>query len=465
MADQHTELNGRAVGLLAVVCCAFFLDALDVSMLNVAVPAIGAELAMGSSLSWVIAGYVLGFGGLLLLGGRTADLFGRRRVLLTALGVFVAMSALGGVAWNGEVLIATRVLKGVAAAFTAPAALSLLTSSFAEGPVRNRALAFYTATGSAGFTFGLVFGGLLTEWNWRAVFFMPAVVGAVTLIVGLLVVPPDRPAPRRGRLDVGGAVTVTVAMMSIVYALTSGPEHGWSRIGTWGFFVIGACSLGAFVVVERRVAEPLIPLHLLRSWPRVRANLIAPCFVGGWGAAQFLLTLYLQDTRGWSPLETAAAFWPCGILGLFLAPYVARLINRFTLPGVMSVGLALSVGSYLLLQLVGADTAYWTGLFPVFALIGLAFTLVFATVSIAATTGVRAEEQGIAGGVLQTSIQFGTALLLAVTAAVYASRLPPAGGPAQMEAYGAGWMVPLVAAAACLIVALAGVRGARKANA
>ncbi len=462
----HAELRGAAaIGLLAVLCAAFFLDALDVSMLNVAIPRVGAALGMTTTLPWIVAGYVLGFGGFLLFGGRAADLLGRRRVFLLALGAFTLMSALGGLAWTGEVLIATRFLKGVAAAFTAPAALSLVTTSFREGPARNRALSFYTATGSAGFTFGLIFGGLLTEWDWRAVFFMPAVLGVVTLLAGLWLIPAQPRPARPGHLDVPGAVLVTAAMMAVVYGLTLGPEQGWSNPATWVPLVAGPALVGAFVLVERRQPHPLVPLDLFRSWPRARANVAAFVLVGGWGAAQFLLTLHLQDTLGWSPLRTAAAFWPCGVLGLVVAPFIARLIRRFTLLGVLAAGQALAVVAYALLQLLHLDSTYWLALFPTFALIGVAFTLIFSMASIAATTGVAAAEQGLAGGVLQTAAQFGTAVLLAVTTADYRGHLGAgsrgfAGPTAQesLDAYRAGWWVPLVASVVALALVAVGIR-------
>lgn len=464
----YAELRGKAIGLLAVLCAAFFFDALDTSMVNVAIPDVGRALSLGSQLQWVVSGYILGYGGFLLFGGRMADLLGRRQVFLIALAAFVVFSVLGGLAWNGDVLIASRFLKGIAAAFTAPAALSLVTTSFAEGAARNRALSLYTATGSAGFTFGLIFGGLLTGWAWRAVFFMPAAVGLATLLVGVATIPRQPRDPEsRARHDIPGAVTITGAMMAIVYALTSGPADGWGAGRTVGGFALGAVLLVAFVLVERVHTHPLVPLGLFRSWALIRGNLAALSFVGGWAAAQYLITLYLQNTRGWGPLQTAAAFWPCGILGLFVAPYIARLIDRVGLLTVLALGLTMAAVAYALLLLLDRHTNYWLGLFPTFALIGIAFTLVFSTVSIAATTGVPAEEQGLASGLLQSAIQFGSAVLLAVTTAVFTSRggfsTSSSTASAVMGSYHAGWSVPLVAALVSLILVALGIPGARRA--
>jgi MFS family permease len=460
------KLTRHARVILAVLCAAFFLDALDVSMVNVALPSIGAGLDMSTTdLQWVVSAYVLGFGGFLLVGGRAADLLGRRRVFLLALGVFLVASAVGGVADSGDVLIASRLVKGLAAGFTAPAGLSIITTSFTEGAARNRALAAYTATGSAGFTFGLLAGGLLTEVSWRLVFFVPAAVAAVTLATGSAILPRDEAiAGTRPRLDVPGAVSATAAVLLLVYTLTEAPTRGWGSLRTLLSLVVVAALIVALALIERRQRTPLLPLHLLRSWARVRSYIVAMAFVGGWGSAQFLITLYLQDTRSWSALETAAAFWPCGTLGLFVAPRLAGLVRRFGLLTILAAGLVLTIATYALLLPIGLDTPYWTGLFPSFALIGIAFGLVFSTVNIAATSGVQAEEQGIASGLVQTSIQFGTALLLAVTSAVNLAA-GGSGTSATMSGYRAALVVPLAAAVLALGLTLAGIAGQSRSRA
>jgi MFS family permease len=463
----YSTISGRSAALLAVTCSAIFLDALDTSMVNVALPSIQSDLGMtASSLQWVVAAYVLGFGGFLLFGGRASDLLGRRAVFLIALGVFVAFSAIGGLAWNGELIIVSRFLKGVAAAFTAPAALSLLTTSFEEGAARNRALSYYTATGSAGFTFGLIAGGLLTEVNWRLVFFAPAVIGSMTFLGALAFVPRQkRDAADLRHLDVVGAVTITGSMFSLVLGLTLGSVRSWTDGWTLGAFAAGVVLLLTFIAVERRHPHPLVPLSMFRSWTLVRANLAVLLYVGSWGAAQFIATLYMQETRGWSPLETAAAFWPCGVLGLFVAPYVARLIQRLGLTGLLATGLTLSLIAYLLLQLVRVDSGYWPTIFPAFALIGISFTLVFSAASISATSGVPIHEQGLASGLLQTSMQFGTAALLAITTAVFQSQVSEgASDVAMVEAYRYGWIVPTAAIAVAMILVFPGVFASRRAR-
>src|SRR5215510_14662288 len=268
VSDGAAErLSGRAWGMLLVLCGALFLDAMDVSMIGVALPSIREDLALStSSLQWVVSAYVLGYGGFLLLGGRSADLLGRRKVFLVALGVFVVASALGGLVNDGSLLIATRFIKGVSAAFTAPAGLSIITTNFAEGAVRNKAIAIYTATGATGFSLGLVFGGLLTEIGWRWVFFLPVPIALVTLIAATQLVPPEnRQAPRRRSFDLAGAVTLTAAMLLLVYTVVEAPDVGWASARTLGSFVAVAAILAAFVAIERRSATPLVRLGILRS--------------------------------------------------------------------------------------------------------------------------------------------------------------------------------------------------------
>jgi MFS family permease len=457
------KLRGRAAGILAVLCAAMFLDALDVSMMAVALPSMQRSLHMSTaSLQWVISGYVLGYGGFLLLGGRAADVLGRRRVFLVALAGFAVMSAAGGFAAGGGVLIASRFVKGVTAGFTAPAGLSIILASFGEGPLRHRALAVYSATGAAGFTFGLMAGGLLSEVSWRLVFFVPGIVALVTLVAAVRLVPRERHGDQaRQPLDVPGAVSVTAAALLLVFTLTEAPSVGWAALRTIGSLAGVGALLAAFVALEQRQVSPLIRLNLLRHWPRVRANLGAMVFVGGWAATQFIATLYMQELRHWSALETAAAFWPCGVLGLFVAPRLTALIGRFGLLRVLSAGLALTVVAYVLFLRIGLTSGYWPALFPTFALIGIAFGLSFPALSISATDGVRPEEHGVASGLFQTSAQFGTALLIAVTTAVTQATVHPGTAGGVLRGYHAGLMVPLVASAAVLALTVAAAVGRR----
>jgi MFS family permease len=420
LSSPDGRLSARAWGALLVLCGALFLDALDVSMIGVALPSIRNDLHMStSSLQWVVSAYVLGYGGFLLLGGRAADLLGRRRMFLISLGVFIVASALGGLANDGGLLIATRFIKGVSAAFTAPAGLSIITTTFAEGPARNKALSIYTATGATGWSLGLVFSGLLTELGWRWVFFVPAPFALATLIGAIALVPGDRRvAAAAKRFDIAGAVSVTAAMLLLVYTVVEAPQHGWGSLRTIGSLVIAAGIFAVFVAIERRTKAPLVRLGILRSAPLVRANFGAMALIGSWFGFQFMLTLYLQQGRGWSALETGLALLPAGFIVTTLAPRVAPLVARFGTTRVIAAGLSSMVAAYALFLPIGLDSGYVTAMLPTFLLGGLAFGLAYGPLNIAATAGVAPEEQGLAGGLVNTSFQFGGAFVLAIVTAV-----------------------------------------------
>ena len=388
--DGANGLRRRAWGALFVLCGALFLDALDVSMMGVALPSIRTDLHMStSSLQWVVSAYVLGYGGFLLLGGRAADLLGRRRMFLISLGVFAVASMLGGFANDGSLLIATRFVKGVSAAFTAPAGLSIITTTFAEGPARNKALSVYTATGATGFSLGLVFGGLLTDIGWRWVFFLPAPVALTALIAGIRLVPKSPRPPRSARsFDVAGAVSMTAAMLLLVYTLVEAPTAGWGSARTLGSFVGVVAILAAFVARERRAAAPLVRLGILRSGSLVRANLGAMSLFGGWVGFQFIATLYMQQLRGWSPLQTGLAIFPGGLLVAVLSPRIAPLIFRFGVMRLIVVGMTSVAAVYALFLPIGLGSSYAAAMLPTFLLAGLGFALAFGPLNVAATNGI-----------------------------------------------------------------------------
>jgi EmrB/QacA subfamily drug resistance transporter len=446
-AFSSPTLTGRARGALLVLCAALFLDALDVSMIGVALPSIRTDLGMSTaSLQWVVSAYVLGYGGFLLLGGRAADLLGRRRVFLIALAVFVVASALGGIATDGTVLVITRFVKGLSAAFTAPAGLSIITTTFAEGPARNKALSVYTATGAAGFSLGLVFGGLLTEVSWRLAFLIPAPVALVALIAGLKLVPHDvhSAADRRG-FDLPGAVMLTGGMLLLVYTLVEAPSVGWGSARTLVSLAAVVGTLASFVWWERRSPAPIVRLGIFRASTLVRANLAAAA-LASWIGFQFIATLYMQQLRGWSALETGLAIFPAGALVAVLSPRVGALIGRFgvarlTVAGLVSVGLA-----YVLFLPIDLESSYAVML-PTFLLAGLGFGLAFGPINVAATSGVAPEEQGLAGGLVNTSFQLGAALVLAVVTAVVNSDTTGTSAQDVLSAYHAAIFVPLAAAA------------------
>ncbi|MBX6354569.1 MAG: MFS transporter [Micromonosporaceae bacterium] len=410
-------------GTLIVLCGALFLDGLDVSMVGVALPSLEADLGLSTSaLQWVVSGYVLGYGGLLLLGGRTTDLLGRRRVFLVAIGVFAVASLLGGVVSNGTALIVARFVKGAAAAFTAPAGLSIITTTFPEGPARNRAVSVYSATGASGFSLGLILGGLMTEVGWRWTFLLPAPIAVVVLLAGGRLIPRDRDADRvSGRYDILGALLSTSAMLLLVYAIVSAPDAGWGSARTLVALAVVVALAAAFVVVERRTAHPLVRLGVLRSSSLVRANVAALTVFGAYVGFQFIGTLYMQNLLGWSPLEMALAFLPGGLIVTFGGQRTGGLVNRIGSARVLVLGALAFVAGYALFLRIGPEPHYLSEILPSILLVGTGFALSFPAFNIQATAGVADHEQGLASGLVQTSFQIGGAVGLAAVTAVVAA--------------------------------------------
>jgi MFS family permease len=445
------RLSGRAWGTLLVLCGAIFLDAMDVSMVGVALPSIRADLDMStSSLQWVVSGYVLGYGGFLLLGGRAADLFGRRRMFLVSLTVFLLASGLSGLMNDGSLLIATRFIKGVSAAFTAPAGLSIITTSFAEGPSRNKALLIYTATGATGFSLGLVVSGILTELSWRWTLLLPVPVALVTLIAAIPLIPSSPVVTRSWRsFDIPGAVSLTAATLLLVFTVVEAPEAGWASARTLGGVGGAAALLGIFVAIETWSKTPLMRLGILRSSALLRANVGAMSLFGAWVAFQFIAVLYMQQLRGWSALETGLAIFPGGLMVALLSPILTpRLVGRFGVTPVIAVGLSSLVLAFALFLPIGLDSDYVTAMLPTFIFGGIAFGLAYGPLNIAATNGIAPEEQGLAGGLVNTSFQFGGALILAIVTAVNDANMGTDGSPqALLDGFHAAFLVSLIAAA------------------
>jgi EmrB/QacA subfamily drug resistance transporter len=447
--DGTGRLTKAAWGALLVLCAALFLDAMDVSSTGVALPSIRADLGMStSSLQWVVSAYVLGYGGFLLLGGRTADLLGRRRMFLISLAVFVVASGLGALTNDGTLLIITRFIKGVSAGFTAPAGLSIITTNFAEGPARNKALSIYTATGATGFSLGLVFSGLLTEIGWRWVFLFPVPLALLVLLAAIRLVPDDgRPERASGRFDIAGAVGVTAGMLALVFTVVEAPDQGWASLRTIGGLAGAAAILAAFVAHEQRTPEPLVRLGILRSGSLVRANVGAMALIGAWFGFQFIITLYLQQLRGWSALETGLAIFPGGFLVAVLSPRVAPLIERFGAIRLAAFGLALTAIGYTLFLPIGLDSNYAVAMLPTFIFAGLGFALAYGPLNVAATNGIAPEEQGLAGGLVNTSFQFGGALVLAIVTAVNNANIGSDGSAqAVLDGFHAALIVSVIVA-------------------
>ncbi|MGW7525859.1 MFS transporter [Streptomyces sp. NPDC054783] len=453
----------RLWGTLLVLCAAMFLDALDVSMVGVALPSIGSDLHLSTStLQWIVSGYILGYGGLLLLGGRTADLLGRRQVFLVALGVFALASLLGGLVDSGPLLIASRFVKGLSAAFTAPAGLSIITTTFPEGPLRNRALSIYTTCAATGFSMGLVLSGLLTEASWRFTMLLPAPIALLALLAGLRLLPRSAREDNHDGYDIPGAVLGTAAMLLLVFTVVQAPEAGWASARTLLSFLAVAVLLTAFVLVERRSPSPLIRLGVLRSGSQVRAQLGAIAFFGSYVGFQFLTTLYMQSLLGWSALHTALAFLPAGALVAVSSTKVGGVVDRFGTPRLIATGFAFMVLGYALFLRVDLDPVYAAVILPSMLLIGAACALVFPSLNIQATNGVEDHEQGMVSGLLNTSVQVGGAIFLAVVTAVVTAKTPAHATPqAVLDSYRPGFMVVTGIAAAGLLITLTGLRGRR----
>lgn len=453
-------LSAHKWGILLVLCGAIFLEGIDVAMLNVALPSIRADLGLSTGeLQWVMSAYVLGYGGFMLLGGRAADLFGRRQMFVFWLIVFLLFSGLGGFATEGWMLIVARFITGVAAAFMTPAGLSIITTGFAEGPERNKALLVYSGTAAGGFTIGLVAGGLLTAVGWRWVFFAPVVLSFLILIAALAFVPKSARPDRSGkRVDAAGALTVTAALVLIVLGVERAAHAGITASA--GTLLAGLAFFAAFLVIERRSPEPLIRMGIFRNGSLVRANLSAMLFAAGFFGFQFLVVLYLQELRDWSTLQTSFAMLVIGVDAILSPTLTPRLVNSFGTAKVIFGGLLLAVLSYGLFLPLGADWGY-AAMFPSLITLGLAFSLAYGPLTIVATEGIAEEEQGLAGGLLYTAFQFGAALGLSAVSAVSVAATHTETRDALLDGYRAGLLVPFAAAVVAAVISAFGLRTRR----
>ncbi|MFD5627704.1 MFS transporter [Streptomyces sp. NPDC127072] len=467
-------MGTRAWALLLVLCGTIFLEGIDVAMLAVAIPSIRSDLGLSTATAaWVVSSYVLGYAGFTLLGGRAADLLGRRRMFLASLTVFVAFSGLGGFATEGWMLIVARFVTGVSAAFMTPAALSLITTSYEEGPRRNKALLVFAGTAAGGFSLGLVIGGLLTELGWRWVFFAPVLLAGAILLAAVRLIPVQqgRLQPRTAgrRFDLPGAVTAAGAMLLAAYAVIR-LEHGLDGRRPTAAMALAALLLaGAFVAVERRAASPLVRLGLLRRGSVVRADLGALLFVGAFFGFQFVLTLYLQELRGWSALQTAVALVVMGCDAVLAPTLTPKLVERYGHARVILGGFVLAVLAYGLFLPVGADWSY-VAMLPTLVIAGVAFALAYGPLTIAATDGVAESEQGLASGLLHTATQFGSAIGISAVTAVYglaSTTSGPAGTGSgegdELSAFRAALTVPVAMVLLGTLVSALGVRAARRA--
>jgi EmrB/QacA subfamily drug resistance transporter len=448
--NARSDAQRRSWTVLALLALAEFMVVLDVTVVNVALPSIGESLRFErADLSWVITAYVLFTGGLMLLGGRAADLLGRRRVFLAGLLVFTAASLMSGLAWSPQSLIVSRAVQGVGAALLLPSALSIVTTAYA-GEQRAKALAVWAALGSAGAAAGVLLGGVLTtllSWEW--VFFVNVPVGAAVAVGTVRIVTADRPAPRaRGRLDLAGALSVMSGLAALVYAIEGTATHGWGSARTLVLLAVAAAMLGAFAAIERTARDALVPPS---TWRRRSLVSGAGMMVGATGllvGAFFLNTLYLQDVLGWTALQTGLAFLPLTLVILVGAHLASRLIAQVGTRAVTIAGLALLAAGSLLLAVAPDDASFATDLLPGFVVAGLGAGLAFPAVSVTAMANVRHEGAGLASGLMTTAHELGAALGVAVLSAIATS------APDIATGYGDGFTVAAIVAAALALVSL-----------
>jgi EmrB/QacA subfamily drug resistance transporter len=402
--------------VLVLVCMAQFMVVLDATIVNVALPSIQRDLGMSEAdLQWIVNAYALMFGGFLLLGGRAGDLVGRKRVFLLGVVVFTSASLLNGLSPSSEFLIVFRGLQGLGAALVAPAALSIITTTFAEGAERTKAMGVWAAIAVGGGAVGLVLGGILVEaLSWPWIFFVNVPVGIAVFLASLRFVPESRDEHAHKSFDLAGAVTVTSGLIALVYGIVKAQEKGWGSLHTVGFFTLALVLLGAFVVIEGRSAEPLVRLSVFRVRTIRAANVVMFFVASGLFAMFFFNTLYVQRVLGYSPLEAGIAFLPFTAGIIIGAGLAQRLVPKLGAREVPLVGMPLAVAGLLLFLRLQPDGSYLTDLLPGIILVSVGMGLTFVPVTLIATSGVPVDDAGLASGLFNTSQQVGGALGLAI---------------------------------------------------
>jgi EmrB/QacA subfamily drug resistance transporter len=433
---------------LALLSAVQFMVVLDIAIVNVALPSIQVDLGFSQeNLQWVISAYALVFGGFLLLGGRSADLLGRRRIFLAGIVVFSIASLLAGFAWSEASLIGARALQGLGAAVITPAALSILSTTFVEGRERNIALGVWGAVGGFGAAAGVLMGGVLTDalsWSW--IFFVNVPVGAIALVSAPLLLKESRDASVKS-FDALGAVTVTAGLSSLVYAITQAGPHGWLSARTLPFFAVAALLLVAFVVWELRHSEPLMRLGILRIKTVAGAN-VAGFILGTATFSMFLmLTLYMQQVLGYSPMKTGVAYLAVAGTAILWSAVAAQLVTRIGVKPVLAIGMTALTAGLVYFTQVSVGGSYLGDLLPGFLLIAVGLGFSFVPISIAALAGVEAAEAGLASGLINTSQQIGGALGIAALSTIATSRTEDAlaGGSGQAAALVTGFHGAFVA--------------------
>jgi EmrB/QacA subfamily drug resistance transporter len=420
IASDNREGDRRRWLILSVLVLAQFMVVLDVAIVNVALPTIKNDLGFSESgLQWVITAYAILFGGVLLLGGRMADLLGRRRVFMAGMALFTVFSLLDGLAWSSSSLIAFRGLQGLGAALLAPAALSILTTTFREGRDRNVALGIWGAASGSGGAAGVLLGGALTSalsWSW--IFFINVPVGLVVLAVSPVLLRESRADLDHRHFDAAGAASITGGLMLLVYALTRASQHGWATGETIGLLAASAALVIAFVVIEIRSPAPLLPLRIFRLRTLTASNINALLMGAAIFSQFFLLTLYMQQVLHYSALKTGVAYIALTLAIIGFSAVSQALVTRVGIRLVLPVGMALSAAGLVLYAQLPVHGTYFSNLFPAFILSGIGLAFAFVPMSIGALTGVRPDDAGVASGLLNTNQQIGGAIGVAIATTI-----------------------------------------------
>ncbi len=424
---MHAKLSAisdrRRWLVLAVTVVAQFMVIVDVAVVNVALPSIKHDLGFSQeSLQWVVTAYSIVFGGMLLLGGRLADLLGRRRLFMAGVAVFTFASLLSGLAWSEQALIGTRALQGLGGALLAPAALSIVVTTFREGRERNIALGVWGATSGIGGAVGMLLGGVLTSYlSWSWIFFVNLPVGVAVLAVSPWLLRESRAALAHRHLDVSGAASVTAGLMVLVYAITRAGQHGWSNPVTVGLLVIAGALIAAFVGIEARSPAPLLPLRIFRLRTLSAAN-VAMAVTGAAAFGQFfLLTLYLQEVLHYSAVETGVAFVPIAVTIVAVSNLAQSLTTRLGARPMLTAGLLLTAAGGVLYAQMPADGRYFWDVFPALLVSGVGLGFSFVPVTIASLTGVGSADAGVASGLVNTSRQIGGSVGMAAVTTIAAT--------------------------------------------
>jgi EmrB/QacA subfamily drug resistance transporter len=459
-----SNLDSRTRWLaLLVLCLGDLMIVLDVTIVGVALPSIREDLGFSeTSLAWVVNAYLLTFGGFLLLGGRLGDLFGHRRLFLLGTALFTLASLGCGLATSQGTLILGRAVQGLGAAIVSAVALSLMMTLFTEPAERAKAMGIFGFVASGGGSIGVLLGGIITDalsWHW--IFLVNVPVGVLVCILTLRLVPASPGLAEKGRLDVAGAVTVTISLMLAVYAIVNGNQEGWTSAQTLGFLGAGVVLLAVFLAIEARVEKPLMPLGLFRLRNLAVANVIGILWAAAMFAWFFLAALYLQLVLGYSPLEVGLAFLPGNIImGVLSVGLSARLVMRFGIRPPLFVGLMLASLGLLLFARAPVDGNFVVDVLPAMILLGLGAGTAFNPVLLAAMNDVEPSEAGLASGVVNTAFMMGGALGLAVLASLAAARTDTLldSGEEQLVALTGGYHVAFLVGA--LFAAAAAVTGA-----